>query len=300
MAYSNSKYQLSRLLQDAWNRMGQMRTWLVTGGSTTTVVNTDWAIPEEPVFEDDDPALILGTVVVIEDAGGLGAAPEGEFGMITDYDSASSTVTMDALTTAVASGDRVGIATPLFPLQDMIQLANIALRKIGELDLLNTSLSFVAGQLDYTLPSSIRKPITRVRYTPDNLYWYLVSGWSVKPATAGTNWTLTLPNLPVNSTIEVMYRDFHPAVNSYEDDIIETIHPELAVNALVAEAYQWYNNQVGGSNQYFLQRENKAIQDLEASKVMYPVHRDPGQVQGLPHWNTRGKYVPLTSDLAGG
>lgn len=301
MAYSASKYQLTHLLQDAWTRLGQLRVWTATGGSTTTIACTDWAIPEEPVYEDDDPSLIMGTAVVIKDAGGAGAAPEGELGMITDYDSSTSTLTMDTITSAVASGDTFGIVSPLFSLQDMIVLTNIALRKLGVIDLIDTSISIASGQSEYTLPTTIRTKPVRVRKqtnqgASDN-QWELVTNWSIIPATAGSNWTLVLPPLEPNYSIEILYRSLHPKVSSYDSDIAEIIHPELALNALIAEAYQWYNNQVGGSNQYFLQRENKAIQDLEAAKVLHPIYHAVEQIHGMPHWGTRSEYVPLTSDL---
>lgn len=301
MAYSSTKYQLTHLLQDAWHRMGQLRLWVVTGGSTTTVINTDWALPEEPIYEDDDPALILGTAVVTRDTGGL--APEGEFGMITDYDSGTSTLTIDALTTAVASGDRVGIASPLFPVEDMVALANIALRRLGDIEIPDTSLTVAAGQTEYTLPATIRTRPLRVRIqrqqaSGDN-EWELVQGWDVIPATAGSSWTLVVPQMTQGYSLEVLHRAPHPELTAYDSPIQETISPEVALAALVAEAYQWYNNQVGGSNQYFLQRENKAIQDLEAARVMHPITHFVEQVQGLPHWGRRSEFVPLTSDLRG-
>lgn len=289
MAYSKDRYQLSHLLQDAWTRMGQLKRWNVTGGSTTTVVNTDWALGEEPTFEDDDTTLIFGTAIVLQDAGGAGAAPEGEFGMITDYDSSSSTLTMDAITSAVASGDRVGTASPMFPLEDMVNLANIALRKLGYIDLVDTSLVSSGGITEYTMPVGVQQRPSRVRLqsgteTGDN-DWEEIQGWSVIPATAGTQWTLVIPETVAGYQIELLYRGIHPKLTAYDSEIQTAIHPEVAVSALVAEAYQWYNNQISGSNAYLLQRENKAIQDLEAAKVMYPIRHIVEQVQGLPHWS---------------
>lgn len=299
MAYDASKYQLTKLLQDAWYRLGQFKTWIATGGSTTTAVNADWAGVEEQIYEDDDPALIYGTLVVVRDA--AGAAPEGEFGMITDYDAASQTITMDAISAAIAAGDRIGIASPLFPLEDMIRLANIAMRRIGEVELPDTSITTAAGQTEYTLPSSIRsRPIAVYRRRiadADNNDWVLVQGWSVIPATAGANWTLVIPPTEQGITLKIMYRAIHPELTAFDSPILETIHPELILTALLVEAYQWYNNQVGGSNTYFIQRENKALQDFEQARVIYAPRRSVEQVQGLPHWNARGEYVPGTSDL---
>lgn len=302
MAYDANSFQLTKLLQDAWYKLGQLRRWKVTGGSQTTVINTSWAGVEEPVFEDDDPALIYGTVIVLKDT--AGAAPEGEFGMITDYDSSSQTITMDSLTTGVAANDRVGIATPFFPLEDMIELATIALQRLGDLEIPDTSLLGVAGQTEYTLPAAVnRRPIQVNRQTVQasgNNQWTPVSGWDViPPATIGGQWTLVLPanSIPASYTLQVIYSGVHPKLTAYDSPILETIHPELATAALVAEAYQWYNNQVGGSNEYYLQRENKAIQDLESALVRYPIQHIQQQVKGFPHWGKLGQYVPGTSDL---
>lgn len=274
-----------------------MKRWKVTGGSTTTVVNSVWAGVEEPVFEDDDPALIYGTVVVLKDT--LGAAPEGEMGMITDYDSSTNTVTMDALSAAVAANDRVGIVTPQFPLEDMIELANIALQKLGDLDVPDY-VTATAGTLQYSLPTAIQKKPTLIRYLPSgaNLPSRIVDGWTVMPDSAGVDLTISLQN-PVDAggQLEIFYRDTHPTLTAFDSQISEVIHPELAVCALLAEAYQWYNNQLGGANQYFLQRENKAIQDLEQMMVKHPIPHLPEWLPGFPHWGNRGDYVPGTSDL---
>lgn len=279
-----------------------MRVWNVTGGSVSTVENTDWALGEEPQYEDDDPSLMFGTVIVVEDALGTGVAPEGEFAMITDYDSSANLITMNPIN-AVSNGDRVGVVQPLFPLQDMIQLANIALRKIGEIDVIDTSLVVAANQTEYTLPSTIQKRPVRVRIqgVQDalNNQWRELPNTSIIPATAGSSWTLVIPDGAQGYTLEVTYRGMHPEVTAFDSPIQAAIHPELALCALIAEAYQWYNNQVGGSNQYLLQRENKAIQDLESARVLYPVKRTMEQVSGMPHWGVRGDYVPLTSDLRG-
>lgn len=296
-------YRLTDLLQDVWNRLGQMRTWKVTGGSTTTVVNSAWTGIDEAIYEDNDPALVYGTVVAVRDAGGAGASPEGEFGAISLYDASSNTITMDALTAAIASGDKVGIASPQFPLEDMIRLANIALQKLGEIELPDTSLTVVANQTEYALPSTIRQKPLRVRkqhlQTTNNNLWEVVNNWDVIPATTGSNWTLVIPYLTQGYKLEILYRSVHPEINAWNDTILDTIHPELATCALITEAYQWYNNMLGGTNQYFLQRENKALQDLEAAKVTYPMRHAMEQVTGFPHWKPDTRYVPLTSDSKG-
>lgn len=298
MALDTTKYQLTQLLQDTWYRMGQLRRFIVTGGDTDTIINTGWAGVEEPIFEDDDPALIGGTAVVLA-AGN--AAPEGEWGEITDYDSASTSLQIRALSATIEANDRIGIASPLFPVEDMIELANVALQKLGEVDVPYNGLSVIANQTEYALPSYISEKPVAVYYqglvSSVNNKWRLVQGWRVIPQAVGTQWTLVIPNLPQTQALQVIYRAMHPKVTAFDSEISPSIPPELIINAMIAETFQWYNNQVGGTNQYFLQRENKAIQDLEAAMVRYPVAHVVDQVQGLPHWGTTGEYVPGTSDL---
>ena len=186
-------------------------------------------------------------------------------------------------------------------MNDMIELANIALRKLGEVDLVDTSLTVAGFQTEYTLPSTIRtKPfavkVQEVTGSTNNNMWREVN-FDVIPATPGSNWTLVIPEYVNGQTIQVWYRGLHPEVTAFSSDISETIHPDLATCALIAEAYQWYNNRIGGSNEYFLQRENKAMQDLNQAKVDHPVYRAVEKLNGFPHWSNSNRYVPLTSDL---
>src|SRR5687768_8887008 len=153
MAIDATKYQLTQLLQDAWYRMGQIRRWIVTGGDADTIINTGWAGVEEPIYEDDDPALIAGTAIVLQTTDD--ADPEGEWGEVTDYDSATQSLTISELSASIGAGDRIGLVSPLFPVEDMIELANIALQHLGDIDIPYTGLSVVANQSEYSLPSYI-------------------------------------------------------------------------------------------------------------------------------------------------
>ena len=302
MAYSPSKFLLTHLLQDAWKAMGQSRRWKVTGGSATTVVNSAWAGIEDAVYEDNDFALVNGTAIVAKDSGGLGASPEGRYSRISSYDAALFTLSLsDTLTDGVVSGDLVTIASPMIPLEDMIELANDSLRYLGDFDLIDTSVTIAGSQTEYTLPSVIRqRPLSVQIQTVQavgNNQWEFVNNWDIRPATAGADWVLVVPPGSVGHVLSVKYRILHPEVASYDSPILETIHPDLAVACLTAHAFQWMNNKTGGTSDYWIQRENKAWQDLEIAKVRFPIEKEVGQVRGFPHWGNRARYVPLTSDL---
>lgn len=281
--------------------MGQSVKWKVTGGSATSVINTAWAGIEEALYEDNDDALINGTVVVAEDAGGLGASPEGRFGRITAYDAASSTLTIETVTDAIALNDKVIVASPLIPVEDMIELANLSLLYLGDFDLIDTSLSFSNNQTEYTMPAVIRqKPLgvqVQTQQSANNNLWKNISNFSVRPATAGANWTLIVPQGSIGYAMSIKYRILHPKLTAYDSDILEVIHPELAKASLVAHAYQWINNRLGGNNEYLVARENTAWQELEIARIKFPIEKEVGRVQGMPHWGQRSRYVPLTNDL---
>jgi hypothetical protein len=165
----------------------------------------------------------------------------------------------------------------------------------------DTSLAIVGGQSEYTLPATIQQKPLRVyiqsRQDVGNYGWNLVQGWDIIPATAGSNWTLVVPTLAQGHSLQVIYRAPHPKLTAYDSPILDSIHPELALCAVVAEALQWYNNSIGGTNGFFNQRENKAIQDLESAMVRFPIQQTIEQIQGMPHWHNRAQYVPGTSDL---
>jgi len=128
MAYSNTQLQLTHVLQTLYRRLGGKVT-TATGGSTTTAIDTKLEAELEEGNTDD--IFNGGTLIVLEDAGLAFAAPEGEFSRITDYDAATTTITFSpALTTAPASGDKIVIALPDFPLYDMIEVVNDALRDL--------------------------------------------------------------------------------------------------------------------------------------------------------------------------
>jgi hypothetical protein len=73
----------------AWRALGKITDLEATGGSTTTIVST-----YSPFTADDN--LNNGTAIVVRDAGGAGAAPEGQFSVITDYVASTKTWTIGA------------------------------------------------------------------------------------------------------------------------------------------------------------------------------------------------------------
>lgn len=294
MAYSATQLQLTHVLQQLYRRLGGKVT-LATGGSTTTVIDTKLA--DELADGNEDDLFNGGTVIVIEDAGGANAAPEGEFSRITDYVASTTTITFSpAVTSAVASGDRVIIAPPDFPLYDVIEIVNDALKNLGDIPVPNTSITTTASQTEYTLPLALKgKQIldvlvqTNTSDADDNGY-VPVPNWKIIPALPGSTGLFVIPQYAAGYTVKIIYQGLHPRVDVFDDYISEYLHPELVHSAVFAQAIQWKNDAgllAGGADNATLALEQKAWSQFDRAKILHPAQLPPRRVQGTPAWDKR-------------
>lgn len=294
MAYSATQVQLTHILQQLYRRLGGKVT-LATGGSTTTVIDTKLA--DELADGNEDDLFNGGTVIVIEDAGGANAAPEGEFSRITDYVASTTTITFSpAVTSAVASGDRVIIAPPDFPLYDVIEIVNDALKNLGDIPLVNTSLTTAASQTEYTLPLALKgQQILNVEIQgntndANDSQYYSLANWKVVNAAPGSTGLLVIPQLEESRTIRITYFGRHPRIDAYDDYVSEFLHPELVHSAVFAQAIQWKNDAgllAGGADNATLALEQKAWSQFDRAKILHPAQLPPRRVQGTPAWDKR-------------
>jgi hypothetical protein len=291
MAYNPSLLQLTGVLQQLFRRLGGVVT-TATDGSETLAIDTKF---EEALGEGNvDDFLNGGTLIVVQDAGGANAAPEGEFSRIEDYDSSTQGITLDtALSAAIATGDKFMYIGNDFPLYDMVEVVNDALRYIGEIPVKDESITTAEGQTEYTLPVAIKgKEILDVEFqsntddADDNQY-YPVEGWKPIPITPGTSGVLVLPQLPAGHKIRVTYVGIHPRVDAFDDYINEHLHPDFVHACVFAHAVQWKNDQnavQGAPDNALLGLEQKAWSQFDRARILHPVVLPPRRIQGLPHW----------------
>src|SRR5689334_11958438 len=140
---------LSKVMQRAWREMGFSVDIKATNGGTTTVVDTNTQYTS-------DNSLVGGTAVVVRDAAGAGAAPEGEFARISAFVASTKTFTIDAVSSAVGVGDSILLATPRIKLSQIIQAVNDGLSNLGTISLVDSSLSLTAGTYSYNLPVGLK------------------------------------------------------------------------------------------------------------------------------------------------
>jgi len=273
-------YTLSNLLFDAIDDgLGKMTVVTATGGSTTTGQDSN----ANGVYGDDTDALQNGTLFVRRDAGGAGAAPEGQFQRISAYD--GTTITVDtAFTAAIAAGDTLGIANPSFPIRKCIESANRAVQGFGRIPLVDTStITPAVNTTEYTwaIDWKYSRPFRidiqgRTGVSTDN-QWYKISDYEVQPALPGSAGKIIFNQyLPVGNLIRVWYWGIHPTLNAYNDPVNEAIHPTLARAALTELLAGWYYKQSEGEP---IWREiwNNAKNDLVNAREMYPIGYMPDE-----------------------
>lgn len=291
MAYSATQLQLTHVLQWLYRRLGAKVT-LATGGSTTTAVDTK--LVEELQNSNVDDLYNGGTIIVIEDAAGAAAAPEGQFSRITDYEASSTTVTFSPALTALASGDRILITTRDFPLYDVIEQVNDALKDLAKTPRYDTSITTAANQTEYTLPVAVKGgrilkvEMQGITTDANDNRWVPVVGYRENYAVPGTAGTLVLPQFATGYTIRITYIKPHGRVDAYDDPIDEHFDPQLVQAAVMAHVLQWRNDADrvnGGADDNLLALEQKAWSQYDRAKIEHRPEIPPKDFQPFPSWS---------------
>ena len=226
-------YTLYDIVQRVAREIGVLIEGTATGGSSTTIIDTVYLANR---YGDDH--FNAGQGLVLYDAAGAAAAPQGEWGRITDFVSSTGVVTITALTTAVAAGDRYGLIEPRFTLDDIIQAIN---RALGETPIENTDITSVTTDsetLEYSLPTTIIDQnievwIQRVTDDANANYWIRYDDWYIQSTATGTAKLLVFRSQPdYDYALKLVYRTYHPPLYARTDKLNEAID----VNRIAMEA----------------------------------------------------------------
>lgn len=240
--------------------------FVATGGGTLTIQNSLWTGREDA--PDDNYANDYIAFVRTDTAG---SAPQGEIQRVSAYTAGTYTVDT-AFSAAVAAGDTIAIANSDIPLREMYAAANRALLSVGDVENVDSSLTLSSSTDRYTLPTGTKMEYPmRVEYTETSgtitEFRQEVPGWR-----ATADGYIYIPYVS-SGVVFLTYIGPHAALTTYSSVISEDIHPQLAIAATTAAVLEWLNGTQGGSTQYMLQRENKALQDLERAKAEHPAKR---------------------------
>lgn len=288
-------FTLTKLVQAALLELGELQHSLATNGTTTTIVDTVL------VNTYEDGAWNGGTVFVVRDGAGAGAAPEGQWARVTSFAADTGTFTLaDTLTAAVASTDLYAYAGANYPLWTMVEQANKVLREMGELPLVDTSLTTVAGQTEYAAAVAWKdRPPSRIDLQmyddADDNRWETLHDWYYVPAAAGSTGLIVFREPPpADRSLRVWYRDHHPALYTYSDTINETLDPENLTARLVEAALMWMKKRRPGDVEIVrdLNAASARATDLEVQNPRWKARRRSKLliVRGAAAWDD--DYIP--------
>jgi hypothetical protein len=215
-------------LLDTLRLLGGLRTGLATAAGTTTSLADTVRRNEIADYWNG------GTIWIITDAGGAGAAPEHEFSPISDF--GSGVFTFAALTAAVASGDRYAVSPAHYPCDVLIDCVNLAMKqyRVPKSDI--TSLDVVAGQTEYALPAAVRMGWLKEVYIEtvvdanDHRWQQVGEWWSVDD---GANETLILPSDLLEDyagrNLRLDYEEVHTDLTSAGAEVESWLEPRYVV-----------------------------------------------------------------------
>jgi hypothetical protein len=234
-----------------------------TGGSATTFINTNFAGYENPPETDLFKNYLA---IVVRDAGGASASPEGKWSVCSAYVDSTQTGTIATVTDAIGAGDLIMLAKQdAFPLQHILFAINRGLESLGDVPAnANTSLSTVEGQTEYDIPVAVKRGLKQVWVQgrtddSDDNRWMEVHDRRNELTAGGTASKLYIPQYAAGHTIRLIYDGAHPKVSAYNDVINEYIHPNVATAACILKLLEWYNRRTENqdSQSYFLWLEGQ-------------------------------------------
>lgn len=222
--------------------LGTARTGTATGGSTTTIVDTNGLKLVENDYYNE------GTAFILKDAGGAIDISKN-FSIIKDFNSTSKTLTLyTGVASAVTADDIYGVANRRYPLWLLIQKINNVLMMDGDIPVEDTSLTTVENQTVYALPSGIvARDLRQVLVATDtdsaHPYYRSVVNWEVSYADAGSIGNLELDYaLPSGFTLLLKYATSHAELREASDALHDAIHPDRIVYQVCADSLRWYKD----------------------------------------------------------
>ena len=225
-----------------------------TGGTTGTVLDALDRTEADNYWQK-------GSVWLWYDAGGLAAAPEGEFSILTSSASSTGTLTLrNAFSVAPASGDRYAVARKIGNttwLDVILQKVNQALQELGPIPQVDvTTVTMATAQTEYTLPIRANQDLRQVliqRQTIDanDNRWQELFNYQITPATPGNAATLRLPWQYTSAhDLMLVYLDYHAEMQVATDVLSDHIPIERVIFPTALECLKWRKELNTGDNRW--------------------------------------------------
>jgi len=250
------------ILLGLFDELGELKYGVATGGSATTLVDSgiggadnDWN----------------GGTAFMTKAGS--AAPEGEMAEVTDYATATGTLTV-TFSSAPAAADEYALASSTYPLDKAKGLVSRGLARMGGIPKTDTSLTASSGTTKYTIPAAARAELRRV-------YINQSSTSNAERPVEMTSWrqessALIFKRQPHAGTITLVYMGPHDRMTVYSD----LLDANVPLNRAIAEVFYLATvdklRGLDGPAAKIKRQMDDAKEELDTVRRKYPIW-DPGK-----------------------
>lgn len=277
---------LGKLLEEVYIAVGlQVLRRVATGGSATTVVDSAYANRKGDGFYAQ--GANGGYIVFISETTD-GAAPVGQFGEVSSYtlSTTTPTFTIPTLSAVVGAGDIYAVMKPQVQLYEMIGRVNEGLRRLGEMETVDISLTGLASTLVYNLPAGIRKSnLLQIEIGNNTDGWRDAGGFSITSKAGTTQDQLIFTHQPpydsataANQTFKIRYRGVHPTLTTYSNSVEKSVHDELAIAKCAETVMEHIMNKRTGSynDKTKVAFYSNIVKRSEEAQMKHPVRIQPG------------------------
>ena len=232
-----------------------LRYGTATGGSTTTLVDTAMAEP--------DTYFNNGTIWF------LSGNNAGKSAVVTDYDLTTHTFTFATQSAACAAGNRYAVLDADYTREALVAALNTALLMIGPIDTVDDTLTVVADQETYTIPSGMSN-VKRVQVAGDTTAPYQwgtpLRHWHEKNGTLHVDYS-TVQGLGADAPIRLIGEKYHARVWADTDTVTDAVRQE----SIAIEAAYYAALTRSGYNENSSDDAKNTLDRLEKLRAMNPV-----------------------------
>lgn len=248
------------LLKELANLVGDTRQGTATGGSTSTLVDTN-LIESDGIYNGGTLFIDLGTP----------AMPR-----ITTWTQGTYTFAFPTLAVGPSVGIQYTAITNRYPLDVLKKAINQALAECGRMMNVDETITIVADQERYTIPTTASHDIRRIELGTENEgNWKIHYHWRIEGGEIRF-----LANAPSDTSqkCRLHYVVDHASLSALADALDEQIDRRLLLMLAAKYAYLWRNikskrDEVDGMTMlnYFLAQEQRA-REHTTTKLL---NRDP-------------------------